>query len=227
MIQLLVTAAPVLLWLMTGFYTVFFLLLLKLFQKDTSHKIPLFMAAITFGLLYDAFVLALGTLLGGDSRLLKTLSYPRYILHGMLIPLMLSICVEALEANKKIVRAVGVLTAVLMIAGAVAGCKVSLKALDFAGVTRFITDEATPKWAGTLLNLLSIVPTLILIVCGIVLWKKKGKKELTLSGLLMFVFSAIAPATGAMEMNFLFSMFGEVGMVLYFWLFAKKEQIEE
>ena len=227
MINLLVAAAPVLLWLMVGFYTVFFIALLKLFQKNTSHKIPLMMAAITFGLLYDAFILALGTFLG-DSPLLKTLSYPRYILHGCLIPLMLVICVEALEANKTIVRAVGVITAVLMIAGAVAGCKVSLKALDFAGVTRFVTDnDKSPKWAGMLLNLLSIVPTLILIVCGIVLWKKKGKKELTLSGLLMFVFSAIAPATGAMEMNFLFSMFGEVGMVLYFWLFAKKEQIEE
>ncbi len=222
MIETLLVAAPVLLAGMTAIYLVFFVLLLRLFRRETEHPILLLMAGLAFGLLYDAFVLTLGAFLA-DSHVLKILSYPRYILHGALIPLMLSICAEALEANKTILRAVGVVTAVLMIAGAVAGCRVKLKSLKYAGITRYITDpETSPAWADRLLNILSIAPTLVLIICGIVLWKKRGDKELVLSGLLMFVFSAIGPATGHMEENFLFSMFGELGMLIYFWIYAKK-----
>ena len=71
---------------------------------------------------------------------------------------------------------------------------------------------------------LSILPTIILIVCGIVLWKKKGRKELTLSGLLMLFFSGIGPATGHLAETFLFSMFGELGMMIWFWIYAKHEE---
>ena len=222
MIQTLLAAAPVLLAGMTAIYLVFFVLLLRRFRQGTEHKILLLMAGLTFGLLYDAFVLTLGAFLA-DSRVLKTLSYPRYILHGALTPLLLSICVEALNARKTLVRAVGTVTALLMIAGAVAGCRVKLKSLEYAGITRYITDsERSPAWADRLLRLLSIAPTLALIAGGVVLWKKRGDKELALGGLLMFVFSAIGPATGHMEENFLFSMFGELGMLLSFWLYAKK-----
>lgn len=223
MTQTLLIAAPVLLWIMTAFYLTAFIALLKLFRQDTSHPIPLLMAGIVFGLCYDAFVLALGAFLG-DGALLKILSYPRYILHGALIPLMLPLCAYALEADQKVLKAVGAVTGVLVLLGAVAGLKMSLKALDFAGITRYIADTAlTPAWANGLLNLLSIVPTLVLIVCGVILWKKKGKKELTLAGLLMMVFSAIGPATGHMDINFLLSMFGELGMVIFFWIYAKKD----
>lgn len=38
----------------------------------------------------------------------------------------------------------------------------------------------------------------------------------------MFAFSALGPATGNMDLIFYISMFGEVLMVLFFFLYAKK-----
>ncbi len=222
MMQTLLLAAPVLLAGMTAIYLVFFVLLLRLFRKETEHRILLLMAGLAFGLLYDALILTLGAFLG-DSRVLKTLSYPRYILHGALTPLLLSICAEALDADRTIVRIVGTVTAFLMIAGAVAGCKIKLRSLAHAGITRYISDpDRSPAWADRLLHLMSIVPTLALIAAGLVLWKKRGNKELALGGLTMFVCSAIGPATGHLEESFLFSMFGELGMLINFWIHAKK-----
>ncbi|MBO4382455.1 MAG: hypothetical protein J5847_00005 [Clostridia bacterium] len=225
MLPLLLPAVPFLLWCMAAFYLLFFFLLWDRWQQDTAFRIPLLMAGLTFGLFYDAFVLALGAFLG-DGLLLKTLSAPRYILHGALTPLLLAICAEALESSHTAQKVVGVLTALLMLAGAAAGCRARLKALKHAGITRFVLDgETTPKWVGGLLSALSVVPTLVLIACGLVLWKKKGEKELTLAGALMFFFAGIGPATGHMKENFLFSMFGELGLVSFLWRYIKKKTI--
>lgn len=221
MLQYLIAGAPILLAGLTLFYLCAFLGLMKLFQKDSAQKLPLMMAALVFGLFYDALVLVLGAFLG-EGKLLKVLSVPRYVLHGMLIPLMLDICAEALEAKKGVVRAVAAVSGILALLGAVAAFKMKLNPLKVGRITRYVSDNAlTPKWATTVMVALSIVPTVILISCGAVLWKKKGKKELTLSGLLMLAGSAIGPAVGAMDISFLFSMFGEFGMILYFWLYAK------
>ena len=198
MMQTVLVAAPVALWGMAAIYMILFFLFLKLAQGEPKHPVPLLMAGVAFGLCYDAVVLGLGAFLG-DTKLLRTLSY--------------------------LLKAVGLVTAVLALLGVYTGCRTRLKALDFAGITRFIADsERTPKWVGTLMPVLSILPTIILIVCGIVLWKKKGRKELTLSGLLMLFFSGIGPATGHLAETFLFSMFGELGMMIWFWIYAKHEE---
>lgn len=223
MLQTVLIAAPVALWAMAAIYMILFFLFLKLAQGEPRHPIPLLMAGVAFGLCYDAVVLGLGAFLG-DTKLLKTLSYPRYILHGAMIPLLIPICAHALEADKKVLKAVGIVTAVLSLIGACAGCRFRLKALNYAGITRYVSDtDLTPKWVTRLMPIQSVVPTLILIVCGIILWKKKGRKELTLSGLLMLFFSGIGPATGHIAESFLFSMFGELGLMLWFWIYAKHE----
>lgn len=227
MIPILLGLVPLLLWGLATVYLVFFILLLKLSGDHPRHPIPLLMAGIVLGLFYDALILALGAFLG-DSSLLKTLSLPRYMLHGALIPLLLPLCAKALDAKKPVLRLVGIVTAVLMLLGLVAGSKMKLKAVKAAGITRFVPDLIkTPRWANRLLVVLSFAPTLVLIATGIVLWKKKNQKELTLSGLFMMVFSALGPLTGKPDVNFLFSMFGELGMTLFFWAYAKREKETE
>lgn len=224
MIQTVLVAAPVALWLMAAIYMILFFPFLKLAQGEPRHPIPLLMAGVAFGLCYDAVVLGLGAFLG-DTKLLRLLSYPRYILHGAMVPLLIPICAHALDANKKVLKAVGIATAVLALLGVYTGSRIKLKALDYAGITRFIADtDLTPKWVGHLMPVLSVLPTIVLILCGIVLWKKKGRKELTLSGLLMLVFSGIGPATGHLAETFLFSMFGELGMMIWFWIYAKHDE---
>lgn len=223
MMQSILIAAPVILWIMAAIYLTLVLLFLKQAQRDPKRPVPLLLAGITLGLCYDAVVLGLGAFLG-DAKILKILSYPRYILHGAMIPLLIPICAHALDADKKVLKAVGILTAGLTLLGAWAGCRVQLKPFEFAGVTRYIADnDLTPKWVSGLLPVLSAVPTLILIVCGIILWKKKGRKELALSGLFMLFFAGIGPATGHLAENFLLSMFGEVGSMIFLWLYAKHD----
>ena len=225
MLPLLLPAVPFLLWCMAEIYLLLFFLFWDRWQQNPAFRIPLLMAGLTFGLFYDAFVLALGAFLG-DGLLLKTLSVPRYVLHGALIPLLLEICAEALESSHKVQKAVGVLTALLMLVGALAGSRARLRSLKYAGITRFVLDqEKTPKWVSGLLSALSIVPTLVLIACGLVLWKKKGEKEFTLAGALLLFFNGIGPATGHMKESFLFSMLGELGLVSCFWRFIKKKTI--
>ena len=61
----------------------------------------------------------------------------------------------------------------------------------------------------------------ILIVAGAVVMVKEHNPHLMLSGLLMFIFAALGPATGNFDLIFFISMFGELAMTLFFWLFAK------
>ena len=49
-----------------------------------------------------------------------------------------------------------------------------------------------------------------------------------ITGLLMFVFAALGPATGNMDLLFVISMFGELFMVLFYYLYViKDEKLEE
>ena len=62
------------------------------------------------------------------------------------------------------------------------------------------------------------------MVCGLIVWIMKKRPELFFSGLFMFAFSALAPATKNMDLMFFISMFGEVLMVFFFWLYAKNRK---
>ena len=104
MMQTVLVAAPVALWGMAAIYMILFFLFLKLAQGEPKHPVPLLMAGVAFGLCYDAVVLGLGAFLG-DTKLLRTLSYPRYVLHGAMVPLLIPICAHALEADRKVLKA--------------------------------------------------------------------------------------------------------------------------
>lgn len=70
---------------------------------------------------------------------------------------------------------------------------------------------------------ITIVNALIpLMAAGIYCWIKQKTSLLFLSGLFMFVFSALGPATGNSEFIFYISMYGEVLMVLFMYLYSRK-----
>ena len=188
--------------------------------KRTKKPMVLCMALVTAGLLLDGAVILAGRWL--PEGLLRTLSMGRYLFHGLCMPLLLMITVYALGCKGKLVKAFWVVAAVLMALGAAAGLLTKLNVVDFAGFVRCTGSDATPKWADSYLSVLSVAMVVPLILGGIWLMIRKKGPFLFLSGLFMFAFSALGPATGNVDLIFLIGMIGEALMVLFFLLHAKR-----
>ena len=188
--------------------------------KRTKKPMVLCMALVTAGLLFDGAVILAGRWL--PEGLLRTLSMGRYLFHGLCMPLLLMITVYALGCKGKLVKAFWVVAAVLMALGAAAGLLTKLNVVDFAGFVRCTGSDATPKWADSYLSVLSVAMVVPLILGGIWLMIRKKGPFLFLSGLFMFAFSALGPATGNVDLIFLIGMIGEALMVLFFLLHAKR-----
>ena len=188
--------------------------------KRTKKPMILCMALVTAGLLFDGAVILAGRWL--PEGLLRTLSMGRYLFHGLCMPLLLMITVCALGGKGKLVKAFWVVAAVLMVLGAAAGLLTKLNVVDFAGFVRCTGSDATPKWADSYLSVLSVAMVVPLLLGGVWLMIKKKGPFLFLSGLFMFAFSALGPATGNVDLIFLIGMIGEALMVLFFLLHAEK-----
>ena len=188
--------------------------------KRAKAPMVLCMALVTAGLLFDGAVILLGRWL--PEGLLRTLSVGRYLFHGLCMPLLLMITVYALGGKGKVAKAFWAVAAVLMAVGGVAGLLTKLDVVDFAGFLRCTGSDATPHWADSYLSVLSVAMVVPLILGGIWLMIQKKGPFLFLSGLFMFAFSALGPATGNVDLIFLIGMIGEALMVLFFLLHAKK-----
>ena len=190
-------------------------------EYDRAKKsMVLCMALVSAGLLFDGAVILLGRWL--PEGLLRILSMGRYLFHGLCMPLLLMIAVYALGGKGKLAKAFWIIAALLMALGAVAGLMTKLTVVDFAGFVRCTGSNATPRWADSYLSILSVAMVVPLLLAGIWLMIKKKGPFLFLSGLFMFAFSALGPATGNVDLIFLIGMIGEMLMVLFFLLHAKK-----
>ena len=178
------------------------------------------MALVTAGLLFDGAVILLGRWL--PEGLLRVLSMGRFLFHGLCMPLLLMISAYALGAKGKAAKAIWAVAALLMALGALSGFLTKLEMVDFAGFLRCTASDATPPWADRFLSILSVAMVIPLILAGIWLMIKKKGPFLFLSGLFMFAFSALGPATGNIDLIFLIGMIGEALMVLCFLLHARR-----
>lgn len=219
----LLASCPVLLWVIAVFQLV---MLICFFKNYGKTKNPLFLLSglVACGLFYDSLILSLGTVLS-EGGLLQGLSQVRYISHGALIPLLLPICAYALNFKKAGKIITWAITGVLIALGIGSGIVTSTVAENVA-VVRYACDAAaTPGWAYTVsTSVLAYGMVVPLIIAGIIVWIKQKTPTLFLSGFLMFAFSALGPATGNFDLIFFISMFGEVCMIAFFMLYAKRNQ---
>ena len=211
------TSCPVAIWCIAVIELV---LLTLMYRKYSSSKMPIFlcMALLTTGLFMDCLGICLGSVLSGS--LLIIVNRIRFICHGVLIPLLFPICAYALGLNKKWTKSVWVLTIILMIAGLAESMFTVLEPATIAGVTRLKASASTPAWATAISNILSFGTVIPLMITGIIVWIKQKTTLLFLSGFFMFAFSALGPATGNTDLIFYISMFGEVLLVLFLYLYA-------
>ena len=221
--ELLVASCPVGVWVASGLQLVFLLLAVRAYAK-TRKALFLLTALVTVGLFYDALILSLGSVLGAGS-LLRGLSQFRFVAHGGLIPLLFPICACALDLPRGWKTAVWIFTGILIGLGIAEGFATVLQMQQAAGIVRFTAGDATPAWAETVSAVLSYGTVVPLMLAGIAVWIRQKTALLFLSGFVMFLFSVLGPATGNIDLIFYISMFGEVGMILFFLLYAAKKPV--
>ncbi len=220
--EMLLAACPILLWVIVAVHVVFMGMMFPKFKK-TGNMLYLLSGLITFGLFYDALILALGGVMT-EGPVLMTLSRVRFVSHGALIPLIFAICAYALDLKKIALKIVWIFTGILVVLGIAEGFAVELVVKNVANIVRYASGDGTPAWADAVSGVLSYGTVVPLMIVGIIVWIKQKTPTLFLSGFLMFLFSALGPATGNFDLIFFISMFGEVLMALYFYLYAQKKQ---
>ena len=218
MLKLLYASCPIALWVITAINLGFMVLLFSKYVK-TKNILFLLSGLLTVGLFYDAAVLAFGTFMP-DGPALAALSRMRYVFHGGLIPLIFALCGYALNAKGFWLKAVWGLTVVLCALGVTDGFIRVLGVQTVAGVTRYVSVSA-PAWAEAVNSLLTFGTVIPLMIVGIVVWKKQKTPRLFLAGFLMYLFSALGVL--CLELMFYISMYGEVLMAAFFYLYAVKK----
>jgi len=195
--------------------------LLFVHWKKKQQPVALLTFFVALGLVLDALIIGMGSML--NAEVLKAISPVRFIAHGFLIPLLFPICGYALKLKEPVMKVLWIFTGVLMAAGAAEGFCTVLEMKEMAGVIRFVSSEATSKWADLISKLLSFGTVIPMMIIGVAVWIRQKNPHLFLSGLLMFVFSALGPATGNADLIFFISMFGELFMIFFLYLFVKKQ----
>ena len=217
--ELLFASCPIMLWVISAVELVFTVLLISRYAK-TKNIIFLLSDLICVGLTYDALALALGTVMT-EGPVLLAISRLRYVFHGGLIPLIFAICAYALDFKGVWKIAAWALTGVLMALGIADGCIRVIGVETVAGVCRYVSVSA-PAWAEIVNSLLTFGTVIPMMVAGVVVWVKQKTPHLFLSAFLMFLFSGLGAA--CLELMFYISMYGELLMALFLYLYAKTKQ---
>ena len=193
-------------------------LLFGLSAKKHS-KIARWAGILTLGLILDAAIIGIGSILTPEA--LQTVSPVRFIAHGLLIPLLFPIMGYSLNFKKFLMFIVWSFTLALMVLGVLQAIKTPLVTETIANVTRMKAGKGTPKWADAISRVLSFGTVIPMMIVGVIVWIKEKTPHLFLAGFLMFAFSALGPATGNTDLIFFISMFGEILMVLFLYLYAR------
>ena len=218
--NLLMSICPYAIWGIVFCEAVIATLLYALWHRK-KQLIVLLGLLVTLGLILDAVIIGLGTCL--ETGTLKAISPVRFIAHGILIPLLFPICGYALGFKKTTMRVLWILTGILMAAGAAEGVCTELEQREIAGVIRFASSASTPGWADMISRILSFGTVIPMMIAGVIVWIRQKTPYLFLSGFFMFAFSALGPATGNADLIFFISMFGELFMMLFLYLYVRNE----
>ena len=216
--DLLIENCSLVIWIIVAIEAILGVSLAAAYKKD-RRPIIICMILVDFGLLVDALLINLGGFF--DGGLPEPVSRLRFILHGMLIPLLFPICGYSLKLKRKVMSVIWALTAVVMVLGLAEGMSITLELIQLGDVVRHNSADFSPAWAETIRSFLSFGTVIPLIIVGIAVWIKQKTPTLFLSGFLMFAFAALGPATGNLDLLFVITMIGEVLMILFFMLYVR------
>ena len=200
-----------------------FAIVLGTFYAKTKRPLTLCVLLIDIGLFADAFLIAIGQPLGGIPEIVSRI---RFLGHGALIPLLFPICGYGLKAGKKAMRILWIFTGLVILLGIAHAIALDLElaTMENEQIIRHVIAPSTPAWARIVSSALSFGTVIPLIICGIIIWIKQKNPNMFLSGILMFGFAALGPATGHFDLIFFITMFGELFMILFALLYIIRDE---
>lgn len=207
-------------WLFAAAEIVLTLILFSDFGKKHA-PVVLCMALLGLGLVVDALIIGCGNKL--IEPVLALLSRGRFVLHGLVLPLNLTICVLVLPLWPIPKRLLLILSFCIMALGAYAGFMREIAIQDKIGdIVRFASVSPKDSWWEIVNTVLSYGTTIPVIITGIYLLIRERSASILLGGVLMFAFAALGPATGNFDLIFLITMFGEFFLLLFFTVYEKR-----
>jgi len=189
------------------------------YYLNNKDIILIFFLIEIFGLIYDGAIILLGFLMSGG--ILLFFNRLRFILHGILVPLLILFSAYALKSTGRVFSAQLIILIILSIIGMIAGIIAKLKLVEDAVLKRYTFNEDKTSLIMIIFNVMNIGSVLYMIVVGVLLLIRSKEYYFFLAGIFMLIFSAIGPAIGKIELNYLLSMYGEVLMVVFLYLFFK------
>jgi hypothetical protein len=162
-------------------------------------------ALLSLGLIYDNGIIALGSSIGIGATL-ETLSWPRFILHALVTPLMIVAVVQiAVAGGVRWLDSRAAWTGVWLLIAAMIGYGVyeltllELQPACFSGITRY-TSSASPaqfcfegqqSLAGLGPPIPSILAVFLIMGFGVALWRRQRWPWFGLGGLQMLLAAAV------------------------------------
>ena len=220
MIKILLLIGWILVLVMALAELVLFFGLLKKYLYS-KKLVCLYMMILALGLFYDAAVVGVGRFLGAGTLLMR-LSKARFIVRGVLMPLLLPVCSYAMEMKDSGKRIMWILMLICIIVGTVAGVFTKLDVQTVAGVTRYAASDATPLWASMINRYLPLGMIVPVVITGFVMIFKAKTLWMLLAGVALCGFTYLGMFTGHTELMFLAEIAGNMFMTLFFLLYAGK-----
>lgn len=179
------------------------------------------MAILTLGLFFYSVVLSIGRFVEAGSLLLL-LSKISLIVRAVVIPLILVICAYALELSDSMKRLFWIIAIVCMIAGVTAAVLPKLEPAKVTGVVFYRPVRETAKWLNMINTYLPLGILAIGAICALVMIFKvrSGWFFLGIGGNLGLRVAGMI--YGFENQMILIGLFGEVLMILCFWLYSRK-----
>ena len=204
----------------TVLYAIIFILCIREYFKIRRLVFILLMIECV-GLLYDSLIMLIGKNLSDNA--LKITNIFRYVLHAILVPILIAFTGYALQFRRDKLYTNWVITIICIIIGLAAAIATKMEIEEeFGKLKRCGIHNETPGWVNPIDTVMNIGSIIYMIIAGIILLIVKREFFYFLSGFFMLVFSAIGPATGNTDLNFLLSVYGEILMVIFLFIFFKK-----
>ncbi len=179
------------------------------------------MAVLTLGLFFYTAVLSVGRFVETGS-LLRMLSKVSVIVRALVLPLILVICAYALDLSDSLKRTFWIITIIFMIVGVTAAVLTKLEPAKVTGVVFYRPVRETAKWLNMINTYLPLGILAIGAICALVMIFKvrSGWFFLGIGGNLGLRVAGMI--YGFENQMILIGLFGEVLMILCFWLYSRK-----
>ena len=173
------------------------------------------------GFIYDGLIMLIGTKM--SNNVLKGTNIVRYILHGILVPILITFTGYALQfrRDKLYINWVVTVFCICLLTMTQFAWRMKIEK-EFGKIKRCGIHDDTPSWVNSIDTILNIGSVIYMLIAGIILLIVKREFFYFLSGLFMLIFSAIGPASGNSDLNFLLSVYGEILMIIFLFIFFKK-----